>query len=256
MKKSYSIYLLCAATAFASSRTVAQQHNYYGSFVRPPDPSPYRMILTINPQDGAYLRKDLGNINEATQINGETVQGTPFFLDTWVNGELTTLDGRIYNFPFRYNAYRQVVNFVNGKDTLDVTDAIKKFSLYSQVGDTAIQLQFVNASQYKKENKTFYYQVVLDNEKGQLLKTNQKIIRSLTEGLLAAQGKKYFDLSSDYFYYDRTTKKLIKIKTDGSNLGQILKTDGNDLKNYNFSDEEDIIKFFSNYFQNNKAKSF
>ena len=255
MKNKYWLYVLCVMTAGTSSRTFAQ-HSYYGSLVLPPDPSPYRMILTINPQDGAYLKKDFGSVNEATQINGETVQGTPFFLDTWVNGELTTMDGRTYNLPFRYNAYRQIVNFVNGKDTLEVTDAIKQFNLYAQAGDTALLLQFVNASQYKKQNKTFYYQVILDNEKGQLLKTNQKTIRSLTEGLLAAKGKKYFDVSSDYFYYDKTTKKITKINPDGSNLKTILKPDANTTGDYNFSDEDDLIRFFRNYFQNKKPETF
>lgn len=255
MKKNYCFGLLCATTGLLAPNNLFAQHNYYGSFVPPADPNPYRMILTINPQDGAYLKKDFGIAGRATQIDGERVLGTPFFLDAWVNGDLTTIDSRTYHFPFRYNAYKQVVNFVNGKDTFDVTDEIKEFSLYTQIGDTAIALKFENANQYKKQNKTFYYQVIIENDKGQLLKTNQKVIRSLTDGLLAAKGTKYFDVSSAYFYYDKASKRMVKINADGSSLKQVLHLDDSQLSDCRFSNEDEIIGFFTTYFQNKEAKS-
>lgn len=222
------------------------QHNYYGSYVPPLDRSPFHLILTINPQDGAYLKKDLGTRDLMTTMHGEKVLGTPFLLYEWSEGSLTTADGRSYTYPLRYNVFDQLVSFMNGADTLDVTDAIKEFSLNASVNDTAVVLHFINADQYKKEKKTFYYQVILDSKKGQLLKTYQKSIASLTDGLLESKGTKYFDLKSDYYYYNKDTKKISKIKADGSDLQEVLEP-GN-KSSLHFSDDEELIRYLKNYF--------
>jgi hypothetical protein len=153
----------------------------------------------------------------------------------------------------RYNVYNQLVSFVNGNDTLDITDEIKTFSLPVNVNDTAVVLQFVNASQYKKEAKVFYYQVVLDYPKGELLKTNYKTIASLTTGLLSSQGSKYFQLRCDYYYYDKSKKQIAKVSSGGSNIKKLLNLDDTTEKrlkinSYDFSNDEELIKFFKLYF--------
>ena len=98
--------------------------------------------------------------------------------------------------------------------------------------------------------------MVLENDKGQLLKTNQKTVRSFSDGLLAAKGKKYFDVSSAYFYYDKPSKKQVKINADGSKLQQLVQLDASQPSGFNFSDEDEIIRFFKTYFQDKDVKGF
>lgn len=248
MKKLTSILL-----TFCCFKSIIAQHGYYGTFVPPFDRSPNHLILTINPQDGAYLKKDLGSIDYSTEINGEKILGTPFLLYEWANGTLTTANGNTYNYPLRYNVYDQLVSFVNEKDTLDITDEISRFSLPITVNDTAITLQFVNANNYKREVKTFYYQVILDYNKGQLLKTNDKTIASMTTGLLSAKGSKYFELKSAYYYYDKGSNKISKITPGITNLTKMLSLSDSSaqklkINSYDFTDDEELIRFFKVYF--------
>lgn len=248
MKQLTSILL-----TFCCCKSIIAQHGFYGTFVPPFDRSPNHLILTINPQDGAYLKKDLGLTDYTTEINGEKILGTPVLLYEWANGTLTTANGNTYNYPLRYNVYQQLVSFVIEKDTLDITDEIKSFSLAINVNDTAVTLQFVNANQYKHEAKTFYYQVILDYSKGQLLKTNYKTIASLTSGLLSSKGSKYFELKSEYYYYDKGSNKIVKITSDSTNVKKMLKLDDmsaekTKVDSYDFTNDEELIKFFKLYF--------
>jgi hypothetical protein len=228
------------------------QHNYYGSFVPPPDRTPYHLILTINSEDGFYLKKDLALTDYMTYVQGEKVFGTPYLFFEWLKGTITTVDGRTYQYPIRYDAYDQLISFANGKDTLDVTDEIREFSLSIPVQDSVIVSRFINANQFKNEKSTFYYEVIFDCSKGELLKTLQKNISSITDGLLASRGKKYFSVEMKYFYYDKNEKKILKITNDKEKLFHLLKISGNDERllhseSFDQSKEEDLIRFFKLY---------
>src|SRR5262249_10588551 len=121
-------------------------------------------------------------------------------------------------------------------------------------------IRFVNANQYKKERTPFYYEVLVDDEKGQLLKLNKKVIATESkEDVLSTQGKKYFNLVFSYYYYDKATKTITKIKPDGSNINSILNLTpekANDLgvSSFDCSKEGDIIGLIKLYFK--KAKAF
>jgi hypothetical protein len=230
------------------------QHGYYGSYVPPYDRSPNHLILTINPQDGAYLKKDLGQTDLSTDIRGEKVLGIPFLVWEWSSGTITTDDGRIYSYPLRYDVYKQAVSFLNGKDSLEIADPIKEFTLDIALQDTAIHLHFINASQFGKEKRIFFYQVIVDGKNGQLLKSNRKVVKSLTDGLLEEKGHKYFDLQGSYFYYDARLKKITKLDAKGTNVKEIEGVKSNQklltqLNSFDLSNDEELIRFFRLYFE-------
>ena len=186
-------------------------------------------------------------------VKGKRVLGTPWLVPDWMNGSLTTPDNRVYTiYKLKYDALNQAVFFLNGKDSLEVNEDIKEFSLTIKAPDTTIVTRFISSNQYQTEKKAFYYEVIIDNSMGQLLKTNQKVVTEASNGLPAYDGKKVLAIESEYFYYDKASKKLIKIKVNGSNLKEVLKpevTSQIDFTKYIFNNEDDLNNFFLKYFE-------
>jgi hypothetical protein len=217
-------------------------------------------LVNINGQDGFYLKKDLYLTSSYTIINGERVLGVPFLYAEWHKGSLSTPDGRVYtDYGFKYNVENQTVFFINGKDSLEVNEDIKEFTLTVAKNDTTFEsIKFVNANQYQKSSRVSYYEIVMDNERGTLLRLNEKKVASLGDGLLASKAQKYLKLERTYFYYDKQKKKLSKIKST-ENMLSILKISDEDAKKmqlnqYDLTKEEDIIAFMLAY--NNIKKGF
>jgi hypothetical protein len=222
--------------------------------------TPVQNIVNINGQDGFYLRKDLYLADTYTIVKGRRVMGIPYLFQEWLEGSLSTPDGRIYkDYKLRYNAQDQTVSFlmqfVNGTDSLEVNEPIKEFTLKYVAGDSTFTLRFINADQYQK-GKSFFYEVLLDNENGQLLKTNQKTVGTLENPMLGAETKKYLKLESEYYYYDKASRKVIKI-TSVSDIKNALHLTEEEIKQLqvnfvDFANEVDVIKVFREYGEKGK----
>jgi hypothetical protein len=215
-----------------------------------------QQVENLNGDNQHYSRNDI-NLESSTIIKGDRVFGTPFLYDEWMDGTIVTADGRTYYYKTRYNVYEndQVVSYMYGKDSMDVNEEIKGFSLQVPVyADSTRSIQFVSAGQYQHEKSTFYYEVVLDNEKGQLLRVNKKVITTADNAAFSSVGKKIFTLEPVFYYFNKSTKKIYKIRLDGSNVGELLNLDKNkqgniSTENYDFNKGRDIISFFTLYFQ-------
>jgi hypothetical protein len=230
-----------------------------GPPVTPRDISAFQNIVNINGQDGFYLKKDLYLTQSYTIINGEQILGIPYLFIDWTGGTLTTPDNRVYaDYKLKYNVQNQTLNFLNGTDSLEVNEPVKEFMLNIPVGDSVIHSRFVHSSLYQRGNSSFYYEVVLDSDKGQLVKTNKKVVASVSDGVLTSTlTKKYFKLESEYFYYDKQTHKINKIKPS-SNMRSLLHLTEEDAKrlavdSFDLSGEQDIIRLMKAYFDNKKA---
>jgi hypothetical protein len=187
-------------------------------------------------------------------VNGQRVMGIPFLYHEWFNGTITTADGRLFNgYKLKYDIFSQAVHFLSGKDSLEVNDEIKDFVLQVAEGETVTPLKFVNANNYKKEKTIFYYQVLIDEQKGQLLKANKKIVAEMSSGLPAYEGQKYFKEEFVYYYYDKTSQKISKVKADGSNLPALLQLSSDRAKQLELlmgNSGGDLITMLKPYFQN------
>lgn len=232
-----------------------------GPKVFPRDLSAYQNVVNINGQDGFYLKKDLYLTDNITIIDGQRVLGIPFLFLEWQDGSLTTPDNRVYtDYKYKYNVENQTISFINGKDSMEVNEEIKEFTLKVLKKDSVINVRFVHGNQYQKRvNAPFYYEVLLDNDKGQLLKLNKKVVTTVGDGILAARTSKYLKLEPSYYYYDKQTKKLIRIKetTDITTIIPLTEEDKKELSpdSFDFGNEENTIKFFKQYFDR-KLKGF
>jgi hypothetical protein len=235
--------------------TVSNAQSMNGPPVLPRDLSAYQNIVNINGQDGFYLKKDLYLRDSYTIINGQKVMGIPFLFLEWYGGSITTADGRVYNdYKLKYNAENQTVHFLNGSDSLEVNEELREFSLRVPRTDTLITARFINSSQYHR-GETIYYEVLLETETGQLLKTNQKLVANADQTIMGT--RKYLKLESNYFYFDKKTKKLSKIKAFG-NIDSILNLTPEESKELQIqsievSDESQLQAVFKKYFEKKKA---
>jgi hypothetical protein len=244
------------------ANSYAQRLSMNGPPVAPRDLSAYQNVVNINGQDGFYLKKDLYLVDHYTMIDGQRVLGIPFLFEEWLDGSLTTPDGRVYtDYKYRYNAENQTIHFLNGKDSMEANEEIKEFTLKVAKKDSVITLRFIHANQYQKRvNQPAYYEVLLDNEKGQLLKHNRKVVTNVGDGILAVRTSKYLKLEPIYYYYDKQNKKLTRIRetSDVSSLLHLSPEDSKELHtdSFDFGQEENIIRFFKLYFEKTKLKGF
>jgi hypothetical protein len=135
-----------------------------------------------------------------------------------------------------------------------VNEDIKQFTLFVLNDSGNIErFTYLHSDQVKKDKKPVYYQLLLDNPKGQVLKVNRKMVRETHNGLPAADEKKILLVETEYFYFNKEKNKLSYIKINGSNIPDIVKIPEGDYSlrpaDYDFTKETEIIRFFNNYFQ-------
>jgi hypothetical protein len=218
------------------------------------DLSPFSQIVNIHGDDGFYLKKNTSTQNVLTIVDGKKILGSPFLFEEWFDGIINTPDERTYNYKLRYNTYKQTVSFKNGNDSLDVSEEIKDFFLTIPVNDTVIVSHFVNASQYRKEKLQYYYEILLDGNKGQLLKATHKVINKLmSDELLGLKGKLYFSTENDYYYFEKASKKIIKIPCANDDCSKYLTPDTAmiaKLNSLDLNNEDELIQFFKLFLKN------
>ncbi len=183
------------------------------------------------------------------KIDGENVKGSPFLDSGWLSGSIVLNDNRIFNIQkVRYNIYAQVITFLENNQPLDVTESIKEFTL---TFNNNFKRRFVNASNYKKQKVTQYFEVLLESKKGILLKKYEKKVQADTD-IASRNRMKHFETFCTYYYFDINKEKLASIKKNGNNITEILsltEVQKNQLvaPRFDNSDEDSILSFFNLY---------
>lgn len=194
-------------------------------------------------------KTDPQNYSLNTLIDGEIIAGTPYLDYEWRRGTILLKDKRVFDtYLLRFDTYHQEVMFLNGKDSLDVADPIKEFILEDRKGEVH---HFINADEYKKQKSPLFYEVLAEEKRGQLLKT-QRAVAATKDALTNARVNKYITIESEYFYYNKATGKVVPLKfTAGSvrTATGITPQEENNLffSGYHFNDEDDLVKFFREY---------
>jgi hypothetical protein len=209
MKKS----LLAIFSIIVTVAVSAQSTSYsYGMF---------RDRLELN---GSWT-PNLGNGNFVL-INNERVAGSPFLFEEWADGYVKTPDGREYNqYRFKYNPYDGSVHFKNGNDSVEIDEKIGEFALtVTDPDDKQVKkLLFLPVANYPKvKNIKGYYQVVYDGALISVLKAYRKEIKTTSSALPGTADNKFFDTYWDYYYYDKTSKKITLVKGDFTALTPFL----------------------------------
>lgn len=186
------------------------------------------------------------------KIDGHNVLGNPYYGYKWLEGHLETMDGkRVGPVSLRYELYHQQLQLLNGKDSITITDEIKEFTLF--LPESLSAKRFINSNLVKKERKSFYYEVLIDNKKGQLLKTHKLTLEHNSPGIPSSEGIRRFVFHDHYYFFNKDSGKLSRISSGGSNITSVLKLDQNlqkqlNFTNFNFNTESGLINFFNSYF--------
>ncbi|MFI5133581.1 MAG: hypothetical protein ACHQEB_04555 [Chitinophagales bacterium] len=240
----------------------AQNGNFTNMTVQSLNLIDQRPLSTVSTEDLFKGKQTLYYYNEVYVVKGVKVFGTPFLYHDWSAGTIIGADGKIFTgYQLKYNAFDQAVLFQQGKDSLEVTDEIKEFTLEIKIHDTVENFHFVNANQYKKEKSKFYYEVLSEEDAGQLLRYDRKFVSDVDKSMPTLEGQKVFDIEFSYYYYDKNSKKITRIKADGTNIESILGKEaiaqsGLLLNDFNLSTEQDLRKFFDEFFASRKKKGF
>ncbi|MBO9619664.1 MAG: hypothetical protein J7539_11580 [Niabella sp.] len=225
------------------------------------DVSAFSTIVNINGTDGYYLQ-GLYLGTAVTVIDGEKVAGVPYLYNEWLPGTVITDDGRVVDaFPLKYNVYDQSVSFLNGKDSLEITDPVKEFSLKPPVANgNSVAIRFISAKLVNPNaRKTEYYDVMIDDAAGILLKSIYKKVKTAENGLLTGSTKGYLDFATTYYFYNKSTKKISKVVPVQGQIVRLLALTEQQQQNLRvasveFEKETSLNNFFISYFASLKTK--
>jgi len=232
--------LILAAALFFSTRSFAQSlpqfaSTYTDSYLR----MPYKLF----PDD---------NRQPVTLIDGAYVRGLPFLDMMWRSGYVKLKNGNVYSsYKLKFDTYRQVVVFLDDKDSLDVADPINEFSITDKDG---LSHRFINADEYKPQKNPLFYEILLNDKKGTLLKVHQTKVKASAELSNIASERSLYQ-SYEYLWYDRPTDKIHKLPLSAAGIKDALKlseVDANKMAfdSYRFNNEDDLFNFFNVYIQN------
>jgi hypothetical protein len=197
----------------------------------------------------------------STEIDGEKVTGAPFLYYEWYPGTVLTTNGRSYEgYKLRYDVYHQVLLFQNGDQSMEVNEPVKEFTLVAPGYDGQFQkFTFIHSDNVKKLSHPVYFELMAGNDYGQLLKLNTKKVAAADINVAIKSDMKAFQLEAEYYYFDRVSKKLSRIKAIGSNIQSILndtKITTEVLSKYDLSKETGLLQFFRTYLETPKVKTF
>jgi hypothetical protein len=200
--------------------------------------------------DENKIKYDLRNSeNVYFNVRDKKVAGNPYLFNELLVGDVVLMDGRRFQGnKLHYNTFDQQLFFFDGKDELEVNDPIKEFVL-DGTPKGVLELRFVNANQFVKGKKPLYYEVLLETSAGYLLKLNKKITEQLDGGLQSTDSKYYFKPTQEFYYFNKATSKLSKLKLDETTLTTAIGIDksilaGTGFENMDMNDDEKLVDLF------------
>jgi hypothetical protein len=104
----------------------------------------------------------------------------------------------------------------------------------------------------KSKRGPLYYEILADAAKGQLLKAHRKVLGTDGSSLVDAANAKFFKTTSEYFYYNIATDKLVQIGNTAQSIRSDLKLTKEqeeklNFSSFDFSNDTDVITFFKSY---------
>lgn len=160
-----------------------------------------------------FVDRNYGNLLYHSQF--ESVKGSQFHPDEWLNGQLTANDGTMYkNLRLKFDAYNNKVVFNRNDTSFEVDPPAKEIRLF-----TADTLVFKNGYTISPKIKAAMYLQVLAEGKITLLKQLEKNIEEYTE---FSDATKYKRFTETYRYYIYTGNQYQEIKMSKKGLEDVL----------------------------------
>ena len=207
-----------------------------------------------------FAKAQISNLSDIsgtviTQKNYAEVNGSPYFFDKWVNGNVVLANGKsIKDIGLKYDQVKDELLFA-GKNNEEYyfNDPIKEFTLFEKKNNIAFVFLFRNGfPDVKNLTVKSYYEVVMDGEI-KLLKKNVKSISETKEYNSATTVK---NINDNFNYYLANSTGITQLKKDDM---KVLATALNEQKSSLILEyakknklspkkEEDLIKVITYYY--------
>ena len=188
--------------------------------------------------------------SQAYRETYKDIQGSPFLMDYWSKGSVTTKEAVITDLNMMYNEVNDQLLFkVKEGDNEKLLDLIKEFTIVDKDRGNVKRKFLAGFAPTKYSNdKTFFESLTVG--KAKLLKKNSKIISENKE----YSGKTARTVVANTNYYIALEDNVpVKIALNEKSIAQLLDFKGPDINQYiksnqlNLKQEEDLIKLINYY---------
>lgn len=176
------------------------------------------------------------------------IRGTPFLLDKWVKGSVTTLKGIYQEVELKYNVYDNILFFKKGDETYAFQENVLSFTLKPRPKDSTSYMVYVKGIPGTDFRDNQYIRVLLDGAIS-LYKLDLKQLSEMSE--INAGMIKTFTHNAKY--YIGMGGKLTFIKLAKADLLSVLSDKQEALETYiskhslSFKKEADVILLLKYY---------
>jgi len=162
-----------------------------------------RLMLEKNGSNGGYVRVGAYNVIGSPYVYADKYPGSYYFQGAMDAGN-----------KIAYNAYSQQVEIFppnsGGKNAFKTNAEVDSFILKLNVNDAPLELTFISAKTLgSKEN--FFLQRLYSGSRFTLYKKYRSVLAIASSNYVDANLRQ-FDLETEFYYYDSTTKALKSIK--------------------------------------------
>ena len=145
------------------------------------------------------------------------IKGSPFMIDKWIEGSVTTPKGIYQKLLLKYNAYENLLIFNNNDEPYEFQETILAFTLMPKPGDNASNLNFKNGISANGIQPQQFIQV-LEEGKINLYKYFGKQVSEMSE--INAGMVKTFTPNIKYYMGNSSSLKFTKL--NGNDCLQLM----------------------------------
>ncbi len=207
------------------------------------------MLTIVGEAQNLFLLQDPVSAKSFNPEKYSGIRGTPFLMDKWLKGNVSTPRGIYQGLDLKFNVYDNALFFNKNDESFELVDDITSFTLMPKADDIATHMVFKKGIKGADLRGSEFVQVLLEGKAG-LYKLNVKQLSEMSE--INAGIVKTF--ANTYNYYISLDNKLQFIKLNKAEILNTLSDKQEKVqayineKKYNFRKEAelvDVLKFYA-----------
>lgn len=199
--------------------------------------------VALNPVDQSIFSQWASEVDAET--SGKIVEGTPYLLNEWTKGELTTIKGEHYkDVDLKLNLFTDQLIYRNPftKDsTLIMAKFLTSYSLQNK--DTTYRFHYIppGKDQESKVKPEDFYLVLYDAKSALLARPEVKIKRATKNSMVNSGGqiKDKYSKSNQFFFRDESGK-IATIKSSKKAFAKALPSFQEEVKQFMKDNKSDL----------------
>jgi hypothetical protein len=167
-------------------------------------------------QPGGFLQDPVTSKNFNTE-KYSAMRGTPFVIEKWTKGNVTTPMGIYKEIEIKFNVYDNLLVFNKNDETFEFVDDVVSFTLMPKPEDPSSFMVYKKGISGGDIKANQFVQVLLEAQPASLYKLNQKQVSEMSE--INAGMVKTFTNNSKYYISKNKQLQFVKLnKADVLNV--------------------------------------